>query len=419
MASIMADSRPAGCEETHASIAASESSSSIAPKPIQSDTSSTQSQDQYEPIPNGRWTLTFTGNCPKCHHHNKALQVQIQVSPGVSHVTYVRCEKCRDRWAAFGGGNSTRISLLSTTTTEPDHVQQGVRYSFVEIVKLMQERAKSGPLPESHSLNTRSQPPVGAGIKNDASAAPSSLDASVVDLDAKDAAHAELEPCQRSIEPTNSLSTEHTLAPPKRRNNALRLLSNFKRKITTRFPILKRHRSRQIAATYQPESSIRKLEKSTIQTLPAEGPKAPPSIHVLPTVQCQTELSDNFAAEIVEPSKRIAEVVAFIATLDKSELNSMSEQERTAWMRRKYTEFKIHRCRVSSPLVVPTILQTSTQTEPLRPLFGQPSSDLFGVGYHLIEGLEVLESALRRGSFTISETSVAQANSTCSDCDNV
>jgi DNA-directed RNA polymerase subunit M/transcription elongation factor TFIIS len=117
----------------------SSTSTTLLEELIRSDTSLLQSHDQYEPLPEGRWTIAFQGNCPKCHHYNKALQVR--VTSDFSQVSYVHCERCQDKWVAFGGRNSTRTSLLSTTMTEADIVERGARYSLVDIVKLAQQKA--------------------------------------------------------------------------------------------------------------------------------------------------------------------------------------------------------------------------------------------------------------------------------------
>jgi hypothetical protein len=73
----------------------------------------------------------------------------VKVTPDACHVNYVHCERCQDRWAAIGGRNITRTSLLSTETTEPDLAARGVRYSLFEIVKLARERQALSTLPES------------------------------------------------------------------------------------------------------------------------------------------------------------------------------------------------------------------------------------------------------------------------------
>jgi hypothetical protein len=68
-------------------------------------------------------------------------------------------------------------------------------------------------------------------------------------------------------------------------------------------------------------------------------------------------------------------------------------------MRSRYTAFKAHRRSLAYTRGMPTTVQTSMPAE------------LLGVGDHLVERLEMLESALRRGSLTISEASEAQSMS--------
>jgi DNA-directed RNA polymerase subunit M/transcription elongation factor TFIIS len=398
----MADSRPSGAEESQASVIPSESSSSTAPKPTQSDTSSSQSHDQYEPIPNGRWTLTFHGNCPKCHHYNKALQVQIEVTPDASQVSYVRCERCRDKWAAFGGSNSTRISLLSTTTTEPDSVERGVRYSLVEIVKLAQEKAYLETLPETPNHVVPQYPSIHAPTDANPRTASPSLGLSAAVSDAKHVISAEAV--------RNEPSPCSTIAP-KRRGSTHRLFLKLKLKITARFPVLSKAGRKQIVLSHeQSHMTTRQFEKSPVRTPPGTDPR--PSTPDSPLLE-QHDATPPASSddEIVGPSKRIAEVVAFVASLDKSAVNLMSEQERSQWLRREYTKFKSHRKRSVAPLAISTIVQTSIQGELPRHAGIQLPVELLGVGSHA-EGQEMIDSielAIRRGSLTISEISEIQS----------
>jgi DNA-directed RNA polymerase subunit M/transcription elongation factor TFIIS len=403
----MADPQFAVAEDSQANNTAFDHSSSTAPKLISHDTSLSQSHDKYEPPPPGCWTLDFHGNCPRCHHHHKALQVQIKVTPDASQVSYVHCERCQDRWAAFGGRNSTRISLLSTATIEPDSVERGVRYSLVEVVKLVQARSVLGTLPEASSPVLPHQPSVSAHINVSLSAATQSLDLPTTALNAKDAISAEPGPGRHSFEPIVLQATKHTIAP-KGPNSTLRLLSKLKMKITTHFPMLNKGPGRRILGSHsQPEMFMRQFEKSPSRESPTADPTHALAEHSQSSGQYEDAPTGDFQADIVEPSKRIVEVVAFVASLDKTALSSMSEQERSEWMRRKYTSFKARRRRSLSPLGMSTIVETSIQSDVPRHLSSQRSIELLGVGDH-VEGLDMLgsiEAALRRGSLTISEIS--------------
>jgi DNA-directed RNA polymerase subunit M/transcription elongation factor TFIIS len=413
----MADSQSSVAEDSQANSVASVRSASIAPNPIGRDTSSTQSHDKYEPLPPGCWTLDFHGNCPRCHHHHKALQVQVKVTSDASQVSYVRCERCQDKWAAFGGRNATRISLLSTTTNEPDSVERGVRYSLVEIVKLAQERASLGTLPEASSPVLSHQPPASAHKIAGSSPVFPSLDLSATGKEAEDAKLSEPGLYHHSLGPSVSYSTEHTIAP-KSRSSTLRLLSKFKLKITTRFPMLNKGPGRRILGSYkQPNMSKRQIEKSPIQTPQTANPvPAPlPASMEQPLSSGKHEVASprTYEVDIAEPSKRIAEVIAFVASLDKSALNLMSEQERSQWMRQEYTNFKARRKSSVAPLSLSGIVQTSIQSSPPRPFSSQLPVELLGIrGYSEdLEMVESIEAALRRGSLTISETSDVQSTS--------
>jgi DNA-directed RNA polymerase subunit M/transcription elongation factor TFIIS len=381
---------------------APESSSSVTPENIPLDLSPSQSHDRYEPLPPGTWTLTFHGNCPRCHHHNNSLKVQIEVTPDDSQVSYVRCERCLDRWAAFGGRNTTRTSLLSTTTTEPDDVERGVRHSLAEIVKLAQERQPLEILPESLSAVVPHQLPEDTHRTAYLSAASPFLSLSTFRSDAK--------------EPTPEDPDRHGTSPgyalmPKRQSTS-RLFSKLKRKIVARFPTLNRSHGKETTDASTPKMSMRRFEKAPVQSPPCSDQNPAWSKVPLSLEDHEAAPSSSSEVETLEPSKRIAEVVAFVASLDKSAINLMTEQERSQWLRREYTKFKVHRRKSVSvaPLGMSTIVQTSIQNELPRPPLAELPLDMFGVGGH-IEGFEILDSALRRGSFTISESSGAQSMS--------
>jgi DNA-directed RNA polymerase subunit M/transcription elongation factor TFIIS len=394
----MADPQVLRAENSQADNIAPNHSSPTTHKLISHDTSLSQSHDKYEPLPPGCWTLDFHGNCPRCHHYHKALQIQIKVTPDASQVSYVRCERCQDRWAAFGGRNSTRISLLSTTTIEPDSVERGVRYSLVEIVKLAQRTAALGTLPEASSPVLPHQPSVSAHTDASLSLATSSLDIAATAPDAQDVTSAAPVRNRYSLKSTPFYSTEHAIAPESH-SSTRRLLTKLKVKITARFPMLNQGPGRRILGSYkQPEMSKRQFEKSAVRTLPTADPTPAVANQARSPGKHEAAPPGNFQAAIVEPSKRIAEVITFISGLDKSVLNSMSDQERSKWMRQEYTRFKALRGRLPPPLSISTIVGTSIQSEVPRHLSSRLSVELFGIGDHI-------EAALRRGSLTISEIS--------------
>jgi DNA-directed RNA polymerase subunit M/transcription elongation factor TFIIS len=98
-------------------------------------TASSVSSDLYQPLPVGHWLLRFHGSCPRCHHLHNAVKIKVEVSHDDRKVNHVRCDKCRQKWLALGGRNSTQISLLSTLTTTPDPVESEVRNALINMVK--------------------------------------------------------------------------------------------------------------------------------------------------------------------------------------------------------------------------------------------------------------------------------------------
>jgi hypothetical protein len=372
------------------------------------DTDSSYDHEKYEPLPPGCWTLDFHGNCPRCHHHNRALQVHVRVTQDARHVSYVHCERCQDRWAAFGGRNSTRISLLSSTTTEPDLAARGVRYSLIDIVNLATGKVPLDTLPESLSPAPSRQSSV-----KEHTASKSSADfptpRTSIPIEHTEVSPTPIIQSHQHLE----VNTCDAALPATIRGNTRQLISILKAKVTKRFPILHRSSLKQRTSFLKPPGlSARQIEKSPIRTPPVEGldtVSAAPSTAAARSQKIPFDRrTSDFQGKVVEPSKRIAEVVTFVASLDKSTLNSMSEEGRTEWMREQYTAFKARKKKHIAPLSMSTIVHESTPTEPPPSpprRLERISIEMLGIGARF-EGMtifESLEAAFRRGSITISE----------------
>lgn len=122
------------------------------------DTSSTVGSGYQAavPLPPGFYTLPIHGNCPRCHHYHRAATINVRVSGDFSQPSHVYCEKCKQKWLAFGGGNSTRISLLSTHTTEPDLPELNFRKELIGMVRSVTSIASPAALasvPEQPSVS--------------------------------------------------------------------------------------------------------------------------------------------------------------------------------------------------------------------------------------------------------------------------
>jgi hypothetical protein len=373
------------------------------------DTGSSYGHEEFEPLPPGCWTLDFHGNCPRCHHHNRALRVQVRVTLDARHVSYVHCERCQDRWAAFGGRNSTRISLLSSTTTEPDLAARGVRYRLIDIVNLATGKVPLDTLPESLSLAPSRQSSMKAHTASKPSADLPTPRASI------SVEHTEVSLAQSHQHLKVSTCDAANHAPPATiRGNTRQLISILKAKVTKRFPMLHRSSVKQRVSLLKLSGlSTRQIEKSPVRTPTAEDlgiVSVKPSTSAIQSqkipVDRQTPVPYDFQGKVVEPSKRLTEVVAFVASLEKSTLKSMSEQERIQWMREQYTTFKSRKKGPIAPLSFSTIVQESTPTE--FPSSSHRTRDRFsievsGVGAHVEDLENVLDAALRRGSITFSE----------------
>lgn len=104
--------------------------SSFMPLPTRRDTASTTASDRFLPI---AVTLSIHGNCSRCHHHHKSLQIKVPLNP--RETTHIACEKCSRRWLTFSGNNATQLSLLSARTTTIDFEEDQLRRTLVQIVR--------------------------------------------------------------------------------------------------------------------------------------------------------------------------------------------------------------------------------------------------------------------------------------------
>ncbi|KAF2827967.1 hypothetical protein CC86DRAFT_202354 [Ophiobolus disseminans] len=365
----------------------------VAPSLTRRSTHSSDSSGPYERIPEGRWIVPFHGNCPRCHHHHNAAEMKIRVTQNTSRVSRIDCEKCNEGWIAIGGRNATMISLASVTSTEPDSIEEGVRFSLIDVVRMATERARSplGTLPE--------QPPSRqASISSPASASshsphrtpvPSTVAPYTTPLSSTG--------FRQYPEPISPLQLEHAFVG-KSSSGPRRILSKLKKKITSRFTELRRDNLKQIIGfTRRPKMSSRQFEKSPVRTPPAGDQ------HINNTVE-QTPVPiraiDSIASEVDRdrPSQRLAEVVAFIAGLDKTVLESKSPQEQIDWMREVYTDFKRNRTN-RAPVTIAAVVHAGVQCDLSRP-FDRRSAELFGAGTHIF-GLENIDSPQR--TISISE----------------
>jgi len=103
-------------------------------------------RDTYAPLPPGRWTLDLHGNCSRCHRYHKSVRFKVEIFHDPEITTYVRCQKCNEKWLAIGGRNSSQLSLLSVNTVQPDPVAAELRHSLVNMVRATTALATLSPV---------------------------------------------------------------------------------------------------------------------------------------------------------------------------------------------------------------------------------------------------------------------------------
>jgi hypothetical protein len=367
---------------------------------LRQDTSLPDAHDEFRPLPQGCWIVPFHGECPRCYHHHSAVQVKVKVTQDLNQLSYVHCGNCQQRWPAFGGRNSTKISLLSTTTIEPELIEKRVYYSLVEVVQAITGAAPLRTLPESSSTVPSCQPSFNTSIRNVICSAPPARHqvSSVAQLPI--ASSTEIGACHQQELPATSHSSAHPVAVNYRRGPS-RLLSKLKDKVMAR--ISRSYKNKKLFLEPHDQMSARQIEKplGQLQPVPAQ---IIATEHSLAEDQSLRDM-DKVGVDIAGSYKRLAEVVAFVANLDKTILNSKNEEERIEWMRVEYADFKAGRRRPSGALALSAIFHTSIpdttpQSRSMTP--DQFSAELRCVGTHT-EGLDLLAAALRRGSLTNSD----------------
>jgi hypothetical protein len=371
--------------------------------------SSLYGSDGYEPLPPGRWEVPFHGNCPRCHHYHRAVQIHINVTSDSRHVNYIHCEHCQNRWAAFGGRNSTRVSLLSTTTNELDPVHEEVRYSFYDIVKMATAKAAIGALREQSHPGPSRQPTHGLPFDSEVHTSLACQEPHKPAPQTEHGSKIEASQKQKCRDSTASPAVQQAIAA-RGRSSTGRLFSKIKVKLGINFGWLHRRRKEQtVSSSNPPAMTPRQFQKSSVKLAPPTSlgllmADEPDSRHQMHSIS-----SPNEAVIPDSPGNRrirLYEVVDFIRSLDKTVLDSLTDSEREQWMRKAYAEFKARRNR--KPLLLSPVVETNC-TEPLslrRERLGRYSSELFGAGAHA-EGFEAV-ALRRRNSLAISAHSVPE-----------
>lgn len=376
----MADQQPAVAEASRQLDTDSIHTDLISP-PSRRDSISSESSIQYQPLPEGHWTVAFHGNCRICRHHHSAALVKIKVTQDEGQINRVKCEKCGATWAAFGGRNATLVSLLSTTSTEPDDMKEEVRLHLIDVVMMATQRAEASlvTLPEQSSISTLEEP----DVKVFSHEAPTATKHS----------SAQLAPAlvteEESLAPSFEQPSQTLPCAVSDGSKGLRQrLAELKRKVTMRFPGLRRNRFRQmISKASTPFRTSKQTEKSDVRTaLPErrleirEEPTADHDVHDHAPQQAHPRPSAPV------PVVRFHDVASFIMSLDKSGLETMTDKQQAAWMRRHYTDFK-RRPKRRSSLGFSEIFETDIHPHIPAGYWGRRSLEVRAAGTHF-EGLD-------------------------------
>lgn len=364
------------------------------------------------PLPEGRWTFPIHGNCPRCCHHHSAAQVEVEITKDDSQVSWVNCERCKERWAAIGGRNATTISLLSETTSDADSIERQVRLHLIDIVRMATEAASLGASTEQPSNAPSDDHHIEASSHNVSSTVPSPPSPTHI-VAAEDEQTAKLDFQQQSTQGVPRPATPITTSG---NNSGLhRRLSSLKGRITAHLPILHRANLRQMfRPSKQPKMSPRQIEKSPARTPPAHDhviDEEPSNLSSVPEVSNDAHverLPPPPRASVHESSLRFKDVATFIRSLDQSALKTMNDKQRAAWMREHYTEFKVRNRVQRASLSISEVFHTSIPVDPSYGYYtyhNRLSADVRGIGTGLDrqDWHEAHGTGQRQGSLSISD----------------
>ncbi|KAF2194633.1 hypothetical protein K469DRAFT_686635 [Zopfia rhizophila CBS 207.26] len=325
-----------------------EDSLSGPPSPISSmlrrDTASTNNSGSYY--------FPIHGKCPRCQHHHTAATIRILKD--LTRVSHVPCERCGEKWLAFGGGSSTRLSLLSTQTTEPDPVEKSVRTELVEMVRSLGPPEALTPVPESPASRAPSREPAfrptneridqEGNRPSTANAKPGSSDQADIPQTAADSKDAT--PPSAAPDP----STQG--AVPKTHVKQFRaLIAYLKRNLGKRFPGMKRiHFARPIRSRRKQKGSSKSQEKRPVtqppdsnENLNAERHTHPLSPRDAPSLT-QTGPSEENNEATRQTGQTDTPIPNNVSSDEKEMLRNMSHEQRAAWLRGRFSDLKC-RCR--------------------------------------------------------------------------
>lgn len=304
---------------------------------VRHDSTSSDGSHKYSPLKPGRWIVNVHGNCPKCRHHHSAVEVKVKVPRHgeASHVSNIHCEKCNEKWVAFGARNATEISLLSAVTIEPDPLEREVRYRLIDIVRAATAVASLGSIPELAAHDPSRRPSARSPIGDVPQVVDQSPNWTPPLAWANDALTQDLEQHRPYPEQTSPAPSGNTIVV-KHRNSVRRLMSRIRTRMRNSMHLLHRDNSdslRVANTSNQQEMSARQFDKSPVRDAPVAGPMLDTGTKMDPCAHVDKR-------HFFETVKRNAEVDDFIEGLDTTGLGSVSGHERSSWMRKTFTAFK-------------------------------------------------------------------------------
>jgi hypothetical protein len=346
------------------------------PSPLtRQDTGSTRSNSKYTPLPPGFYTLPIHGNCPRCHHHHSSAEVRVRLSEDITRVSKVNCQKCGERWLAFGGQNATCISLLSTQTTDPDERELRYRLTIINLVRsaasfgsvaFPSAALSSGPESSAAGLSRRSSVP--NTNFQEFSDTPASWPVAARHGPAQD------KPPTATSRPHDASLSEITpdTAAGKAKQKKKNLLDHLKTKFKDRlFSFRMSHLKKTPRSTGEPPIGKKGKEK-LIEPVDTPMPHFQEVSGSSPSYVQMNPLKEDLRALVGDdsPVESGSPRVAF----DKEALEKMDKDERIAWARKQITDFKCRcpkdcRCQRAGPSPV-----SSNIGEVGTPIEGPPSS---------------------------------------------
>ncbi|KAF2124861.1 hypothetical protein P153DRAFT_390330 [Dothidotthia symphoricarpi CBS 119687] len=384
----------------------------------------TLSTTSANPIPPGTWILGISGNCPSCHHRHKAVKIQVKASNDSDHVGEVHCDNCHRLWLGFGERNSTRISLISTKTIEPDPIKTEFRSVLINLVRsATTATAVASPslatIPESPSTGLsregfgQSAVHNGAqGVRSANARAPSRpLTGNETDVPV----------LNRPIFPrTDEYRTpSHGYVANKKSRLLLRLqqklpmLKNIRFGRLLKLPGRRRRSPEEQAKSPVPYSTSAAATPGLAIVTPSISLAGHELNNTEPRIYASLPRSDDpgTCGPLASPEQALES----LKSLDRSVLKEMSLEQCVAWMREQLTSFKLRHTGYRLSAVDPTMENTNAQPDldpaeliSIPPVPAAREQSFVGLGSHfgLADGLR--GRPLSMNDIDISDTTEAE-----------